>query len=477
MECRSALVLLVLAAPALGQYGAYTRNAAPVPAIVFSPAAGTYTGSQTVTITQTYGSGRTIFYTTDGSTPTEASIQYTAPITVSRSQTVKVIVTTLGQAIQNGQTTFANWKTNLASHSAQSSAYAGSYTSPSISYCPDATDNTTSSGCQGVQGIPSAINVVMGNALPTLNGSSKTAEFDFTSSGLATGSTYYGTQILWPYNVGSVGCDTCTSMVQDLYIWPGPGNAAAGRNDELDMNIWDQSHSVMGTGDGTWFGLSFQCSGVNGRWEYNGQEGGWHAFAPSITQDCPLPTGTLSAAVTSTTATTITTSAAVEAGSILLVDSEEMMVTAGGTSPTITRGWAGTTAATHSSGAAYAASVHIQLHATRRVGYTGTCSTVSSSTAAECVFIDYLTLNNTNYNFHSIYGEQTIGGTKYSSLTVPVASLPSTYPERCNNKVQIDTSGGTTGAPVEVGEFIDQDNLSCANGLAGAVASAAYTIN
>ena len=61
----------------------------------FSPAAGTYCGSQTVTISSST-SGSTIYYTTDGTTPTTSSSHGTAgaakaSVTVSSTQTLKAI--------------------------------------------------------------------------------------------------------------------------------------------------------------------------------------------------------------------------------------------------------------------------------------------------------------------------------------------------------------------------------------------------
>jgi hypothetical protein len=59
--------------------------AASVP--VFSPAAGRYAGTQTVTISDTVP-GAAIYYTTNGLLPTAYSAQYTGPITVSSSETL-----------------------------------------------------------------------------------------------------------------------------------------------------------------------------------------------------------------------------------------------------------------------------------------------------------------------------------------------------------------------------------------------------
>ncbi|PYR59278.1 MAG: hypothetical protein DMF85_08215, partial [Acidobacteria bacterium] len=73
---------------------AYTIQAA-APAI--NPAAGTYVGSVTVSLTTTTG-GATIRYTTDGSAPTASSPAYTAPFTLSRTTTVRAIATASGMS-------------------------------------------------------------------------------------------------------------------------------------------------------------------------------------------------------------------------------------------------------------------------------------------------------------------------------------------------------------------------------------------
>lgn len=59
---------------------------------VISPGTGTYTTFEPVTITDSdSASGAVIYYTTDGSTPTASSTQYTGGITVSTSETIQAI--------------------------------------------------------------------------------------------------------------------------------------------------------------------------------------------------------------------------------------------------------------------------------------------------------------------------------------------------------------------------------------------------
>lgn len=75
----------------------YVINLPQAAAPVFSLASGTYASPQTVSITsQTAGS--TIYYTTNGTTPTTSSTEYTSAITVSTSETLEAIAVLAGDA-------------------------------------------------------------------------------------------------------------------------------------------------------------------------------------------------------------------------------------------------------------------------------------------------------------------------------------------------------------------------------------------
>jgi hypothetical protein len=77
----------------------YTFNT-QTPTPQFSPAAGTYTTTQTVTISDST-SGAVIYYTTNGSTPTTSSTHYTGPITVSSSTVINAIAAFSGLTNSN----------------------------------------------------------------------------------------------------------------------------------------------------------------------------------------------------------------------------------------------------------------------------------------------------------------------------------------------------------------------------------------
>ena len=65
-----------------------TLSAAATP--TFSLAAGSYTGAQIVSISDAT-TGATIYYTTDGSTPTTTSAVYAAPLTISATKTLNAV--------------------------------------------------------------------------------------------------------------------------------------------------------------------------------------------------------------------------------------------------------------------------------------------------------------------------------------------------------------------------------------------------
>ena len=64
----------------------------------FTPAAGTYSSTQTVTISDST-SGATIYYTTNGTTPTTSSAVYSGPISVSASETIEAIALAPGFSV------------------------------------------------------------------------------------------------------------------------------------------------------------------------------------------------------------------------------------------------------------------------------------------------------------------------------------------------------------------------------------------
>ena len=66
--------------------------------LAFSPAPGTYSTTQTVTISDS-AAGASIFYTTDGTTPTTSSTPYNGPITVSATETIEAIASVSGNSI------------------------------------------------------------------------------------------------------------------------------------------------------------------------------------------------------------------------------------------------------------------------------------------------------------------------------------------------------------------------------------------
>lgn len=81
-------LILDTTATFVSQTTAVTTPATPTP--IITPAAGSYSSGQTITITDAIP-GSAIYYTQDGSTPTTSSALYTGPFTITTSQTVSAI--------------------------------------------------------------------------------------------------------------------------------------------------------------------------------------------------------------------------------------------------------------------------------------------------------------------------------------------------------------------------------------------------
>jgi hypothetical protein len=108
-------------------YTRITQAAMPT----FNPAPGTYSSAQQVTIATTTPNA-TIYYTTNGSTPTTASTKYTGPVAISTTETLKAIATApnlTNSAVASGLYTIQTGQTAAApTFSPPPGTYIGSQT-------------------------------------------------------------------------------------------------------------------------------------------------------------------------------------------------------------------------------------------------------------------------------------------------------------------------------------------------------------
>jgi hypothetical protein len=119
---------------------------------VLSPRNGIYTSAQSVTITDAT-TGAAIYYTTNGTAPTTASTLYTGPVTVSSTETLKVVAVASGysnSAVVTAPYTIAAATPVLSPKagiytSAQSVAITDATTGAAIYYTTDGTAPTTTS--------------------------------------------------------------------------------------------------------------------------------------------------------------------------------------------------------------------------------------------------------------------------------------------------------------------------------------------
>ena len=179
----------------------------------FSPAGGTYTAPQMVTVSD-MTTGATIYYTTDGSTPTTNSTKFTGAVTVSSSETINAIAVASGYT--NSTIATATYAISIPQAATPTfSPVAGTYTvaqtvtisdgitGASIYYTTDGTVPTTSSTIYTAPITVSASKTI--NAIATANG--------YTTSAVATAAYILNIPTATPTFSPGTGTYTAVQMV------------------------------------------------------------------------------------------------------------------------------------------------------------------------------------------------------------------------------------------------------------------------
>jgi len=119
---------------------AYVINLPVAATPTFSPVAGTYTSTQSVSLADTTA-GAKIYYTTDGSTPTASSTLYSGAISVTATETINAIAVASGYA--NSAVGTAAYTINLPAATPTFSPAGGAYTSVQSVTLADTTAGAT----------------------------------------------------------------------------------------------------------------------------------------------------------------------------------------------------------------------------------------------------------------------------------------------------------------------------------------------
>ncbi|HEY1645891.1 MAG TPA: chitobiase/beta-hexosaminidase C-terminal domain-containing protein, partial [Candidatus Saccharimonadales bacterium] len=195
---------------------------------VFSPGGSTYTGSVTVTISNSTA-GSKFFCTTDGSTPDISSPQVGPTIVIGSTTTLTCIAAVPGvqQSNMQAQNPISSyWKSPPNCDCATTSA------------CSVTTYNHSGPGCQiddpGGSGIPPSTSWSTGITSPSLSGNS----MEFAGTGQISNQTNF----LFTVHTSFGGCDGCTQFLETHdYYWPSASNSSS---DEDDMASFDNTSGI-----------------------------------------------------------------------------------------------------------------------------------------------------------------------------------------------------------------------------------------
>jgi Chitobiase/beta-hexosaminidase C-terminal domain len=227
---------------------AYTINIPVAAAPTFTPAAGTYTSAQSVTLASTTP-GASLFYTTNGTTPTTGSTPYTGPIAVGSSMTIEAIATASG--FSQSPVSSASYTINIAQPPAAAPTFtpaAGTYTTTQsvtlASTTPGASLFYTTNGTTPTTGSTPYTG-------PIAVGSSMTIEAIATANGFSQSPVSSAT-----YTINSSTSATEVSLVGSANVDGIVNNGSAVPNRGLDNDGYAYSETLIGPSL-TWNGNTY----------------------------------------------------------------------------------------------------------------------------------------------------------------------------------------------------------------------------
>lgn len=233
--------------------------------ITFSPPAGSYAGTQNVTVN--CPSGKKCFYTIDGSKPSIAGFLYSTPLTISATQTINVIAAQVPVMSRDNGTAPSGTSSNPSG--------AGTWKCSTFSgtdFSPPSNANCQAAGSGGGVGTIEPSNLIWSFGSPMIETLSTTS---------STGTT----QALFIRPVNFSNCNDCTELVQDKIVQVDKGKTFL-LNNEMDLNVnmlnvYNQFHTA-----------SLQCNqqGATPRWQYDNQQTPWRDFPGPVTFGCPIST-------------------------------------------------------------------------------------------------------------------------------------------------------------------------------------------
>jgi hypothetical protein len=220
----------------------------------FSPSGGGYKSAQSVTLSDATP-GATIYYTTDGTTPTASSTRYSSAIPVDKSEAIGAIAVAPGYA----KSTMAG-ATYVINSTQPPGPFVPSYaTASSDLQLLDTWRSTHDSGTPGT-----AVGETSVVSTPSLSGNARKFVTSYTNAGGERFSVTYA--------------DDTTSMnfVYDGWVWIKAGSSI--------INLEMDSNQVTANGETVIY--SFQCDGYSHVWDYSGAGARW----VRSTQPCDVST-------------------------------------------------------------------------------------------------------------------------------------------------------------------------------------------